>query len=72
MRVMSEIQAHNNEQLLTDVGYAIAHFCYVTLMLTLTATCHQCKVDLCMICCFLPIFQEPTKGIPQKPNNSNY
>jgi hypothetical protein len=27
MRVIFEIQAHNNEQLLTDVGYVIAHFC---------------------------------------------
>jgi len=61
MRVMLETQAHNNEQLLSDVGYAIAHFCYVTVMLTLTATCHRCKVKLCMVCCFITIFQELNK-----------
>ena len=27
MRAMFEIYAHNKEQLLTDVGEAIAHFC---------------------------------------------
>jgi hypothetical protein len=61
MRVVLEIQAHNNEQLLTDVGYAIAHFCYVTVMLTLTATCQRCKVKLRMACCFLPILHELNK-----------
>lgn len=61
MRVMLEIQGDNNEQLLTDVGYAIAHFCYVTVMLTLTATCHQSKIKLCTVCCFLTIFQELNK-----------
>ena len=61
MRVMLEIQAHNNEQLLTDVGHAIANFCYVTVMLTLTAMCHHSKVKLCMVCCFLTIFQALNK-----------
>jgi hypothetical protein len=61
MRVMLEMQVHNNEELLTDVGHAIALFCYVTVMLTLTATCHQRKVKLCKVCCFLTIFQERNK-----------
>ena len=44
-----------------SLKFQMAPRLYVTVMLTVTATCHQFKVNLCMVCCFLTIFQELKK-----------